>query len=214
MPGAYNCNNLFFPCYLFNEPLVRISTVSPIIAFESRQDINQHSHWWCIYFVGKENRSHSMSSRRQLINFLKRVVVVYTTEFSHRTKSDYFLLQLDLFVFITEMEHVYCVVRTETSTIICMKFLSWNLAMAQASSFRSQTAEVRFQSQINSCEICEGRSGNGSGPSLSTWVFLFSVIPPIPQTYLHLDSFVRLTKGESSEYSKDQYNLRQSGNIG
>jgi hypothetical protein len=58
--------------------------------------------------------------------------------------------------------------------------------MAQAVSFRSQTTEVRFQSQINSCEFCGGPSGNGSGSSLSTWDFLFSIIPPIPQTYIEL----------------------------
>jgi len=86
--------------------------------------------------------------------------------------------------------------------------------MAQAVSLQSQRAEARFQSQNNSCEICGGRSDNGSGSSLSTWVFHFSIIPPITQIYLHLDSFVRTTKGESSEYSKDKYILRQSGNIG
>jgi len=47
----------------------------------------------------------------------------------HRTKSDYFLLQLDLFVFITEMEHIYCTVRTESLNIIQIKYLSWELAL-------------------------------------------------------------------------------------
>ena len=86
-------------------------------------------------------------------------------------------LALDFFVFITEMEYVYCAVRTETLTIIQINFSSWDLTTAQAVSFRSHTAEARFQSQVNSCEICGGRSGNGSGSSLSTWGFRCQYYP-------------------------------------
>jgi hypothetical protein len=111
---------------------------------------------------------------------------------------------LDFFIFITKEECVYCTIRTEILTIIQINFSSCDLAMAQAVSFRSHTAEARFRCPVNSCEICCGRSGNGSGSSLSTWVFVVSIILPIPQTHLHLDSFVRMTEGDSSEYSKDQ----------
>ena len=49
-----------------------------------------------------------------------------------RTNSDYFVMQLDLFVFITEMESVYCAVRTGSLNIIQVKFPSLGCTMALA----------------------------------------------------------------------------------
>jgi hypothetical protein len=54
--------------------------------------------------------------------------------------------------------------------------------MAQAVSCRPFTAEVRFRSQVSSCEICGGHSGTGVGFSPSIYVFS----PPMPVTLRHL----------------------------
>ena len=153
----------------------------------------------------------------------------------HRINSDYFLLQLELDNFLNRdaacllsgtnwmFNYVFIfgpctwLFRFHNQDGVCwLRGTNWNfnynsfcdLSMAQAVSFRSYTVEARFQSQVSSCEICGVWSGNGSGSSLSTWVFVVSIILPIPQTHLHLDSFVRMTKGESSEYSNDQYILQ------
>jgi hypothetical protein len=50
--------------------------------------------------------------------------------------------------------------------------------MAQVVSRRSLTAEARVRTRVNSCEICGGQSGTGTGFSPSSSVFPVNVILP------------------------------------
>ena len=82
------------------------------------------------------------------------------------------LYKINWLVFISEMESVYCAVRTEYLTIIHVTvLLQSRRALAQTVSRRLVTAETGVWSYVGRCEICDGLFGNGKGLSPSSSVF-------------------------------------------
>jgi hypothetical protein len=97
-----------------------------------------------------------------------------------------FLYSINWLVFITEMESVYCAVRTEYLNVIQVNFRLLVGAMTQVVSRRSLTVD----SPPVGTWLCPsdggGRSDPGTGFCPSTSVFPGSETRPMPHTHLHL----------------------------
>jgi hypothetical protein len=68
--------------------------------------------------------------------------------------------------------------------------------MAQVVSRRYLTAEARVHVGFSPCGICGGKSGTGTGYSLSSSVFPVNIIPPCPLlSYIICEMNTRLLRG-------------------
>ena len=93
------------------------------------------------------------------------------------------LYNINCLVFITEMEIVYCAVRTGYLYKIQVNFCH-------------RSAKARVRSQASPSKICWGPSVTGRGFSLVTSASPVSNIPPVLHTHLHLSAALTTTNGQ------------------
>jgi hypothetical protein len=130
---------------------------------------------YCIYH--QPSRSETLLSAHRMH--------IYTFPAIPPAKWDYFpRTELNpVGLYTHNRDSVYCPVRTDSLSIIGVKFCLWRGAIAHAVSRRPSPRILRIRSQARPCEICSGQSGTGISFSLSTAGFFPIIItPPVPHT--------------------------------